>query len=285
MEQAEYEAKVKKEADERDEEAKAEAEAALKEIAKVNSSQDDDDDETEDEEEEDRVDSTELAKAFLAEAQKKIRNDDKPLKATETTLDSSGEHLDDWEINVQRSKLKPVGARSPKALTQSETVMVKALQGTDAAASGIEEQVSPSSEQSGTVQSADSMDSTGSSPSPTKRERRTYKTAFTGVSPFDFAMQLRIQEKERREKEKEARESLAHHHAQQASSEKAKELKAPSLEERRAKQEAEENLKSYKTVNLGSEYATASELKKLQEEQKRKKKEAEEIQHHYKGMS
>lgn len=109
---------------------------------------------------------------------------------------------------------------------------------------------------------------------------KKYNTAFTGVSPFDFAMQQRAKEKERREKERISREGLAQHHGALLMADKAAEHKAKEEEERRKKKEAEELLKMFKAADLDKQYEVAAELKKLQIEDKLKKKEAEE---HLKG--
>lgn len=109
---------------------------------------------------------------------------------------------------------------------------------------------------------------------------KKYNTAFTGVSPFDFAMQQRAKEKERREKERISREGLAQHHGALLMADKAAEHKAKEEEERRKKKEAEELLKMFKAADLDKQYEVAAELKKLQIEDKQKKKEAEE---HLKG--
>jgi hypothetical protein len=124
------------------------------------------------------------------------------------------------------------------------------------------------------VASAKSKKSTGSSPS------KSYKTEFTGVSPFDFAMQQRAREKERREKERLAKEALATHHGHSLEADRAVELKAKEQEQRRQKREAEENLKAFKAADLDKKYEVAAELKKLHLEEKQKKREADE---HLKG--
>ena len=109
-------------------------------------------------------------------------------------------------------------------------------------------------------------------PPPTKK----FNTAFTGVSPFDFAMQQRAREKERREKVRLSREGLAQHHGAVLLADKAAEHKARDEEERRKKKEAEEMLKMFKAADLDKTYEVAAELKKMQIETKLKKKEAEE---------
>ena len=116
---------------------------------------------------------------------------------------------------------------------------------------------------------------TSTAPSPKK-----FDTAFTGVSPFDFAMQQRAREKERREKERLSREGLAQHHGAVLLADKAAEHKAKDDEVRRKKKEAEDLLKMFKAADLDKHYEVAAELKKLQIEDKLKKKEAEE---HLKG--
>ena len=101
------------------------------------------------------------------------------------------------------------------------------------------------------------------------------QTAFAGgVSPFDFSLQQRAMEKERREKER--RENLSH------GGQAAEENKASSYdeEERRKKKKAEDNIKMFKAADLSIKYEVATELKKLQTEDKLKKKEVEE---HLKG--
>ena len=121
------------------------------------------------------------------------------------------------------------------------------------------------------------------SASPTKRflpPPKKFDTAFTGVSPFDFAMQQRAREKERREKERLSREGLAQHHGGVLLADKAAQHKAKEDEERRRKKEAEDLLKMFKAADLDKHYEVAAELKKLQIEDKLKKKEAEE---HLKG--
>ena len=126
--------------------------------------------------------------------------------------------------------------------------------------------------------------SSTSSASPTKRlvppNPKKFDTAFTGVSPFDFAMQQRAREKERRETERLSRESLVQHHGGVLLADKAAEHKAKEDEERRKKKEAEDLLKMFKAADLDKHYEVAAELKKLQIEDKLKKKEAEE---HLKG--
>lgn len=115
------------------------------------------------------------------------------------------------------------------------------------------------------------------------RKPRKFKTAFTGVSPFDFAMQQRAREQERREKERLARESLSRHHAETAEYDRVSEQKQKYLEEKRKKKEAEEYRKQFKGVTLDSDLAT--ELKRRHMEEKRKKKEACEQHHEYKSTS
>jgi hypothetical protein len=112
------------------------------------------------------------------------------------------------------------------------------------------------------------------------RSTKEFKTDFTGVSSFDFAMQQRAREKERREKEREAREALAKHHGTSVEADKAAEQRAKEQEERRKRLEAEANLKAFKAADLDKKYEVAAELKKLQLEDKLKKKEANE---HLKG--
>ena len=112
-------------------------------------------------------------------------------------------------------------------------------------------------------------------------EPRVYKTAFTGVSPFDFAMQQRAQEKERRQKEKMDREGLTRHHAQVVQIESATELKKKQQEELRLKREAEDLHKNFKNDAGPSQFDTAGTLKKLALEQKNAKKEAEQRNHEF----
>jgi hypothetical protein len=112
-------------------------------------------------------------------------------------------------------------------------------------------------------------------------EPRVYKTAFMGVSPFDFAMQQRAQEKERRQKEKMDREGLTRHHAQVVQIESATELKKKQQEELRLKKEAEDLHKNFKNDAGPSQFDTAGTLKKLALEQKNAKKEAEQRNHEF----
>lgn len=109
---------------------------------------------------------------------------------------------------------------------------------------------------------------------------KSYKTEFTGVSPFDFAMQQRAKQKERREKERLAKEALTRHHGHSQEANRAAQSKAKEKEERRKVKEAEENLKAFKTADLDKKHEVANDLKKLQIEEKQKKREAEE---HLKG--
>jgi hypothetical protein len=126
----------------------------------------------------------------------------------------------------------------------------------------------------GSVVSSKSKKSNGSSPS------KSYKTEFTGISPFDFAMQQRARKKERREKERLAKEALATHHGHSLEADRTVEVKAKEQEQRRKKREADENLKAFKAADLDKKYEVAAELKKLHLEEKQKKREAEE---HLKG--
>jgi hypothetical protein len=112
-----------------------------------------------------------------------------------------------------------------------------------------------------------------------KRRPRVFETAFTGVSPFDFAMQQRAQEKARREKERLDKEGLSRHHAQVVLVDTAAELKKKHLEELRQKKEADKNLKKFKNDHGPSQFDTAGNLKKLDQEQKKAKKEAKELNH------
>jgi hypothetical protein len=104
-----------------------------------------------------------------------------------------------------------------------------------------------------------------------------FHTAFTGVSPFDFAMQQSAKEKERREKERLSREALSKHHGALLLADKAAEYKAKDEEIKRKKKEAEELLKMFKAPDLDKQFELASEMKKLQIEEKQKKKEADEL--------
>lgn len=124
---------------------------------------------------------------------------------------------------------------------------------------------------------------TPSTQSPPPKPVRKFKTVFTGVSPFDFAMQQRAREQERREKERLARESLARHHAEKVESDKASQQKQKHLEEMRKKKEAEEAIKKFRKTTLDADLET--ELKRQKQEEKRKKKEAEEQHHGYKSTS
>ena len=112
-----------------------------------------------------------------------------------------------------------------------------------------------------------------------ERQPRVFTTAFTGVSHFDFAMQQRAQEKERRERERLDKEGLARHHAQVVLVDTAAELRKKQQEESRLKKEAEANLKKFKNDHGPSQFDTAGNLKKLDQEQKKAKKEAEEHNH------
>ena len=114
---------------------------------------------------------------------------------------------------------------------------------------------------------------------------KVYKTAFTGVSPFDFAMQQRAKEKERRQKEKMDREALTRHHAQVVQIESATELKKKQQEELRLKREAEDLHKTFKNDAGPSQFDTAGNLKKLALEQKNAKKEAEQRNHEFQANS
>jgi hypothetical protein len=127
---------------------------------------------------------------------------------------------------------------------------------------------------------ASSSSTTGARDIPKGQAPKQYGTTFTGVSPFDFAMQQRAMEKERREKERISRENLSRHHGASGQADKAAENKASYDEERRKKKEAEDNIKMFKAADLSKKYEAATDLKKLQMEDKQKKKEAEE---HLKG--
>jgi len=111
--------------------------------------------------------------------------------------------------------------------------------------------------------------------SPVRGSDSGNKKAFVGgsFSHFDFAMQQRALQKERREKERHARESLATHHGASLEFDRVAKLKAKEKEERKKRMEADFNLKSFKAANLNTYTA---ELKKLQIKDKMKKKEAEE---------
>lgn len=200
---------------------------------------------------------------------------------------------EEWEstdYNVERAKLKPVtendmkkrnGALSP-ASSRGSPATISSGRYTPEVTSPQEQAVVPES----ALLSPESTVSSSSTPSSLESSRkpaRHFKTSFTGVSPFDFAMQQRAREQERREKERLARESMQRHHAQKIESDKASQHKQKDLEEKRKKREAEENLKTFKKVTLESDLAT--ELKRQQQEDKRKKKEAEELYHDYKSTS
>mmetsp|Transcript_11357 Transcript_11357/g.12694 ORF Transcript_11357/g.12694 Transcript_11357/m.12694 type:complete len:428 (-) Transcript_11357:19-1302(-) len=128
--------------------------------------------------------------------------------------------------------------------------------------------VSPKSVGPGPIRKHDGL-------SPVKWSDSVNKKAFVGgsFSHFDFAMQQRALQKERREKERHARESLAIHHGASLELDRAAKLKAKEKEEREKRMEADYNLKSFKAANLNTYTA---ELKKLQIKDKMKKKEAEE---------
>lgn len=114
---------------------------------------------------------------------------------------------------------------------------------------------------------------------------RKFKTAFTGAGAFDFAMQQRAQEKERREKERLAREALKQHSADAMEAVRVRQQKQRDLEEKRKKKEAEENLKGFKNLALDSMLDKSTELKQQKLEDKRQKKEAEEKRHEYKSTA
>ena len=133
------------------------------------------------------------------------------------------------------------------------------------------------------VLSPESTAGTPSSLTSTQKPIRSFKTAFTGVSPFDFAMQQRAREQERREKERLARESLRAHNAAKVEKDRASQQKQKDLEEKRKKKEAEDALKNFKKTSLESDLET--ELTRRRQEDKRKKKEAEEQHHIYKATS
>ena len=133
-------------------------------------------------------------------------------------------------------------------------------------------------------ESHDSVDADLKSPGSIRKQKltkRQFKTSFTGVSPFDFAMQQKVKEKQRREQERLAREALAQHHAQLSEVDKASERKAKEQEEKRKKVEAEKILKQFK--NKGdSKLDKATSLRKLNNELQRKRKEAEDLQRDHK---
>ena len=112
---------------------------------------------------------------------------------------------------------------------------------------------------------------------------KSYKTSFTGASPFDFAMQQKAREKERRAKERIYKESLAQHHGHSVEVDKAAKLLAKEREQRRKKKEAKDNLQGFK-IDLVADatFNKAAELRRLNQEDKRKKKEAEEMRRGHK---
>lgn len=159
--------------------------------------------------------------------------------------------------------------------------VIKASVAAGAAASAVKEETVPEEEESVTTSSVSTNNTAQSSVAAgSTQQRRTYKTEFTGVSPFDFAMQQRAKEKERREKERQAREALSTHHGASLEADRAFQHRARDEEQKRQKKEAEEALKAFKAADLDKKYEVADKLKKLQIEDKLKKKEAEE---HNKG--
>ena len=120
---------------------------------------------------------------------------------------------------------------------------------------------------------------------PVHLKPRKFKTAFTGAGAFDFAMQQRAQEKERREKERLAREALKQHSAAALEAIRVRQQKQRDLEEKRKKKEAEENLKGFKNLVLDSRLDKSAELRQQKLEDKRQKKEAEERRHDYKSTT
>lgn len=193
------------------------------------------------------------------------------------------------DYKIERAKLKPV-------VSDNENTKKNAISPTNSLGSSIK---SPSSttwtkdvdspleaalpESAPTISPAESTKNTPDSINASQKPVRHFKTSFTGVSVFDFAMQQRAREQERREKERLARESLARHHAETFEYDKASQHKLKSLEEKRRKKEAEENIKKFKKVTLDSDLAT--ELKKRHQEERRQKREACEKHHEYKSTS
>lgn len=200
------------------------------------------------------------------------------------------EEFESTDYSAERARLKPVisengkknrnGALSPASPISLTKTPSGRYANTETPSSNEE---SVRADASIVSPSEQSTESTPSSLSNSRKPVRSFKTAFTGVSPFDFAMQQRAMEQERREKERIARESLARHHAEKVESEKAREQKLKDLEQKRKKKEAEEALKKFRKETLESDLETA--LKRRELEDKRKKKEAELQHHEYKSKS
>jgi hypothetical protein len=184
------------------------------------------------------------------------------------------------DYNEERAKLKHVAAADNGDLGCKSPIRVKDAPGNAA------ENVKPIGSPEHVEQSVQSpLSEMSSCDTPTRLQARTYKTAFTGAGAFDFAMQQRAQEKERREKERLARESLKQHSANTMEAERVRQQKQNDLEMRRKKQEAQENLKGFKNLALDSKMDKSTELKRQQLEHKRQTKEAEEKHHEYKSTT
>ena len=200
------------------------------------------------------------------------------LKLKHTGVDENGESGGPWNQSTFRDTANGGSGEQEQNTEQSTASSTRSTSKsiTTDEPSIPEDMLSPLSQTTSTA----SDKGTFSSP----RKPREFKTAFTGCSVFDFAMQQKAREQERREKERLARESLSHHHADKVEVARATENKAKVLEQLRKKKEAEDNLKGFKKVTLDGNFDKASELKRLQQEDKRQKKEAEKQHHEYKGL-
>lgn len=202
-----------------------------------------------------------------------------PTRGHGSTRGGSGKiDYEATDYTEERAKLKPVTSADSGDLGLKSPISDK--DSPENAMENVKPMGSPAhSEQS--VQSP--LTEMSSFDSPTRLQARTYKTAFTGAGAFDFAMQQRAQEKERREKERMARESLKQHSATTMEAERVRQQKQKDLEMRRKKHEAQENLKGFKNLALDSKMDKSAELKRQQLEHKRQTKEAEEKHHEYKS--
>ena len=201
------------------------------------------------------------------------------------------EEFECTDYKVERSKLKPVELEEKTknttiSPTNSTKSSIKSPLSTTVYSQDVHSPVNSALPESAPTVSPETMSTKGTPNSDSlnaSRQPRKFQTAFTGVSPFDFAMQQRAREQERREKERLARESLSRHHAETVEYDRVSEQKQKMLEEKRKKKEAEENIKMFRKDTLDSDLAT--ELKRRQIEEKRKKKEACEQHHEYKSTS
>lgn len=199
------------------------------------------------------------------------------IRRSPTRGDDSTYDYETTNYSEERAKLKPVAVADDGDLDQAiddslgrEGENVKPIGSPAYSETGI---LSPMSETSCT------------SDVPVRLKERKFKTAFTGAGAFDFAMQQRAQEKERREKERLAREALKQHSAASLEAIRVHQQKQRDLEEKRKKKEAEENLKGFKNLALDSRLDKSTELRQQKLEDKRQKKEAEEKRHEYKSTA